>query len=108
MTSYKPLAVQPLGQRSLPEAAPTLPDPDLTFMGFTGLPGILETLTVLAVTGAAAWTGIQAAQTKRDPYAKAAGWIGGVGSALFGLLYLGSKTGVTTAWGLPAVRVSPA
>jgi hypothetical protein len=37
-----------------------------------------------------------------------AGWVGGVGGALIGLLYLGSKTGVTRTIALPQIQVTPA
>lgn len=80
----------------------------MTFVGFTGLPGIVETLAVLAATGAGAWVGIRAGLRERDSYIKYAGWVGGIGAALAGLLYVGTKTGVTQDLGLPAVRVSPA
>lgn len=100
------IATQSHLSQVVPTSSPP-PDPDLIFVGFTGLPGVLETLAVIAVTGAATWTGIRAAQTSREPYAKAVGWVGGVGSALLGLLYLGTKTGITGQVGLPTVRVAP-
>lgn len=108
MIAYKPVPFH-LGQpRPSQETLPSLPDPDLTFVGFTGLPGVVETLAVLAATSAGAWIGIRAGLREKDPYYKYAGWVGGIGAALAGLLYLGAKTGLGQDLGLPAVRVSPA
>ena len=82
--------------------------PDFLFTGYTGIPGVLETLAVLGITGAAAYVGIQTGLDKSSAKPmKYAGWVGGVGSALMGLLYLGAKSGVGDMIGLPAVRVSP-
>lgn len=95
-----------LAQVSLPSVAP--PDPDAIFTGYTGAGGILETLAVLGVSSAAAWVGIRSAmKERRDPYLQAAGWVAGIGSALLGLLYLGTKTGLTAEVGLPTVRIAP-
>jgi hypothetical protein len=58
---------------------------------------------VLAISGAAAWTGVRAGM-KEKGLLKYAGWIGGVGSALIGLLYLGAKADIG---GLPQVYVVP-
>ena len=93
-----------------PAPAAPPPTPDFLFTGYTGVPGFLEALAVLSISGAAAWVGIRTGMTeKKNDYLKIAGWIGGVGSALIGLLYLGAKSGVTQMVGLPipAVRVSP-
>jgi len=70
---------------------------------YTGVPGVIETLAVLAISGAAAWTGVRAGM-KENGLLKYAGWIGGVGSALIGLLYLGAKADIG---GLPQVYVVP-
>lgn len=84
------------------------PAPDFLFTGYMGIPGIVESVLVLGVSGAAAWVGIRTALTeKKNDYLKAAGWIGGVGSVIIGLLYLGAKSGYGQIVGLPAVRVSP-
>lgn len=84
------------------------PGPDPIFTQYEGTLGYLETLAVLAVTGSAAWVGIRSALSpNRNPYVQAASWVGGVGSALLGLFYLGAKSGLGNMVGLPAVRVSP-
>jgi hypothetical protein len=69
---------------------------------FTGAPGVIETLAVLAASGAATWVGVRAGMQEKG-LLKYAGWVGGVGSGLIGLLYLGSKTGLSV--GLPQVQV---
>jgi len=96
----------------LAQPAPAVPppSPDFLFTGYTGVPGFLEALAVLSISGAAAWVGIRTGLSeKKNDYLKIAGWVGGVGSALIGILYLGAKSGVTQMVGLPipAVRVSP-
>ena len=68
------------------------------------LGGIVETLLVVAISGAAAYTGVKTGlnkgQTKTN---RALGWAGGVGGALIGLLYLGTKAGMSS---IPQVRVT--
>lgn len=98
----------PMGPKALgaPTPLPT-PEPDFLFTGYTGLPGFLEAALVLTVMGAAAWAGIRTGMDSENTYLKAAGWVGGVGSALLGLLYLGGKSGIGSDIGLPAVRVTP-
>lgn len=96
----------PLGQAAVQSSVPP-PGPDPIFTGYTGIPGWIEAVLVLTVTGAAAWTGIRAGMGKGNMTLKAAGWVGGVGSALVGLLYLGAKSGLGGSVGLPAVRVTP-
>lgn len=72
--------------------------------GYTGVPGFLETITVLGVTAAATWVGIRTGMSKQpNDLVKVAGWVGGIGSGLLGLLYLGQKAGVQS--GLPRVQV---
>lgn len=98
------VAVRPLA--APPATMP--PEPDFLFSGYTGVPGFLEAIAVLTITGAAAWVGIRTGLNKKeDQYVQVAGWIGGVGAALIGVLYLGAKSGVGSSVGLPAVRVSP-
>jgi hypothetical protein len=76
---------------------------------YTGIPGFLETVAVLGISAAAAWTGVRAGMDKQNKkMERVAGWVGGVGGALIGLLYLGSKTNVTKALMLPQVQVVPA
>lgn len=88
-----------------PAVAP--PAPDVIFTGYTGTVGFLETLTVLGITGAAALIGIRAGTREANKYLRAAGWVGGIGSLLFGLMYLGSKSEIWKGSGIPALRVSP-
>jgi hypothetical protein len=84
------------------------PGPDPLFTGYFGVPGFIEAIAVLTISGAAAWVGIRTGMgEEKNDYLKVAGWVGGVGSILIGLLYLGAKSGVSQAIGLPAVRVSP-
>lgn len=104
--AYRP-AYARLAQASAP-ASVLPPSPDPLYTGYTGLPGFAEGLLVLTITGAAAWAGIRTGLSeKKNPYLKIAGWIGGVGSAVLGVLYLGAKSNITDRY-LPAVRIVPA
>lgn len=107
MIDYKPAPPKGrpihLGQQLPPDQPP----PDIMMGNYTGLPGILETLAVLGISSAAAWVGINTGLKSSNKLMKTAGWVGGVGSALIGLLYLGTKTNLVQVAGLPAVRVSP-
>lgn len=111
MIDYKPaVATQVrLGQTPPPSPSPVPPpSPDVLYTGYTGVPGIFETLAVLAATGAAAWLGITTGLNANESQTKRiAGWTGGVGAALAGLLYLGGKSGLNQAVSFPAVRVTP-
>lgn len=90
----------------LPSVPP--PSPDVLSMNYSGPAGFVETAAVLAVSASASWIGLRTALgTDRNPYVKAAGWVGGVGAALIGLLYLGGKSGISGYIGLPVVRVAP-
>lgn len=91
-------------------AVPAAPvAPIVTTTSYTGIPGFLETVAVLGVSAAAAWTGVRAGMNKSTPkLQRAAGWVGGVGGALIGLLYLGTKTGITRTIALPQIQVNPA
>jgi hypothetical protein len=74
--------------------------------GFTGAPGFVETVAVLGVSAAAAYTGVKAGMNKSNNKTnRIAGWVGGVGAALIGLLYLGGKTGLSQQAKLPSVAV---
>lgn len=106
MLDFKPVQMK----RKLGQVMPALalpPSPDVLFTGYTGVPGLLETVAVLGVSAAAAWAGINTARTTSNKYLQAAGWVGGVGAALIGLLYLGTKSGFGQQVGFPAVRISP-
>lgn len=92
--------------KALGEPVPP-PGPDPIFTGYTGIPGWIEAVLVLGVTSAAAWAGIRTGMGKGNTTLKSAGWVGGVGSALLGILYLGAKSGLGDRVGLPAVRVTP-
>jgi hypothetical protein len=107
MIAYKPLPFRTgLGQASAAVVPP--PSPDVLYTGYTGFPGILESLAVLGVAGAAAWIGITTGLDKTENKTRQiAGWVGGVGSALLGILYLGGKSGMNQMVSLPAVRVTP-
>jgi hypothetical protein len=73
---------------------------------YQGVPGFVETVVVLGVSAATAYTGIRAGMNKANNKTnRAAGWVGGVGGALLGLLYLGGKTGVAQQIKLPSVQV---
>lgn len=103
----KPRPVASMRPAVLGETVPP-PGPDPIFTEYSGIAGYVETLVVLAVTGSAAWLGIRSALAPRqNPYVQAAGWVGGVGSALLGLFYVGAKSGLGSQVGLPAVRVNP-
>lgn len=128
MINYRPLPFATrLGQGTAPAAAPaapvaaaapapaaapvpvTLPPaaeaPAPVCVSYTGVPGFLETVVVLGVVASAAWIGIRTGTSKQpNPYVRTAGWVGGIGSGVLGLLYLGQKAGLKS--GLPAVRVT--
>lgn len=112
MIDFKPLPLHLPNTRAQLSAPPANveppPMPDTLFTGYTGAPGFLESAVVVAVSAAAAWAGIHTALVKnQNPYLQAAGWIGGVGAGLIGLMYLGGKSGLNERVGLPVVRVSP-
>lgn len=83
------------------------PPVDVLYSGYDGAIGVVEAIGIVGITSAAAWVGISTGLKTTNPYLKAAGWVGGVGSILLGLLYLGSKTGVGQMVGIPALRVVP-
>ena len=124
MISYRPLPYRrSIGQAAPPAAAPApagappaapaaapppapAPAPAAPqHPGYTGVAGFGETVLALGIFSAATWIGIRTATSKQpNTLVKAAGWVGGVGSGLMGLLYLGQKVGVNA--GLPRVRIS--
>lgn len=113
MISYKPASIprisaKALGQPVVP-AAPAVPppSPDPLFTGYTGTPGFIEIAAVLTISASAAWVGIRTGLSKQSKTIRIAGWVGGIGSALIGLLYLGGKSGLNQVASLPAVRVTP-
>lgn len=110
MLAFQPAKLQPaMGRavaRPLGESVPP-PGPDPIFTGYTGIPGFVEAALVLTILGAAGWSSFRAASTRDTADRQIVGWIGGVGSALLGLLYLGAKSGLGDRIGLPAVRVTP-
>lgn len=83
------------------------PTIDPVYSNFDGISGIVESIAVLSIASAAAWVGIRAGMGTGSTTLKAAGWVGGIGSALLGLLYLGGKSGYNQDLNLPAVRVTP-
>jgi hypothetical protein len=115
MIPYTPVVATPRTSFRMAQARPAImpamelpPAPDTLFTGYTGAPGVIETLAVLIASGAAAWIGIRTGLKKTESKTiKAAGWVGGIGAGLIGLLYLGTKSGIGEKFGLPAVRVSP-
>lgn len=123
MISYRPTPFRrslaqaatpgPQPPAATPPAAPAAPAPVVAappapmYTEYSGVPGFLETVGVLVASGSAAWVGIRTGmREKQNKTLKAAGWIGGVGSVVLGLLYLGQKSGVGQRIGLPAVRVT--
>lgn len=93
-----------------PAAAPAAPmvatAPAVVTTSYTGVPGFVETVMVLGASAAAAYTGIKAGLNKGGKKTdRIAGWVGGVGAGLIGLLYLGGKTGVSKSVSLPSVQV---
>jgi hypothetical protein len=123
MQSYRPTPFRrSLAQQAAPAPTPSTPAPAaapaaaptpapaqvvVPYTEYSGVPGFLETVAVLAASGAAAWVGVRTGmKEKQNKTLKAAGWIGGVGSAVLGLLYLGQKSGMGAKVGLPAVRVT--
>lgn len=116
MIAFQPVYSRKMGQQAPAPATPAAPaapavvtPPVITTTNYTGVPGFIETVLVLGVSAAAAWTGVRAGMNKGNKQVeRAAGWVGGVGAALIGLLYLGSKTGVTSMTALPQIKVSPA
>lgn len=110
MINFKPVPFTPAIRRSL-SAAPAgepPPMPDFLYTGYTGVAGVFETLAVITVAGAAAWVGIcTGTKKKNSTLVRSAGWVGGVGSAVIGALYLATKSGLNDYIGLPSVRISP-
>lgn len=73
---------------------------------YTGVPSFIESVAVLGISGAAAYTGVKTGMNKSVKRVdRIAGWIGGVGAALIGLLYLGGKSGISKTVNLPSVQV---
>lgn len=116
MNGYNAVMARPIrtmGQDAgaAPVAQPAVvpaPAPAVIQTEYSGVPGFLETVAVLGVSAAAAYVGVRTARTKGNSNAiKTAGWVGGVGAALIGLLYLGTKTGVSQMAMLPQVRILP-
>lgn len=108
MIDYKP--AKPVIFKPSMGAAPLVPppSPDVLYTGYTGIPGLLETILVVGATGSAAWLGITTGLDKSESQTKKiVGWVGGVGAAIAGLLYLGGKSGLNQMVSLPAVRVTP-
>jgi hypothetical protein len=108
MVRFQPVSLTVSRPRmaAAPLAPPPAPDP--IFVGFTGLPGFVETVLFTGIFGAAAWAGIHTGLSKKaGSTLKVAGWAGGIGSALAGILYLGAKSGLSEMVGLPAVRITP-
>lgn len=110
MLPYAPIrrALSQIQPAVPPTITPSLvPPPSIepVYTGYTGLPGVVETVFVLAILGSAGWVSIRSATGEKNPYARVAGWLGGIGSALFGVLYLTGKAGISQ---IPAVRVTPA
>jgi hypothetical protein len=110
MLAFAPAQVRPaMGRvvaRAIGENAPP-PMPDFITTGYTGLPSYVETFLMLAIAGSASWVGIRVGMSQSSRSLRVAGWIGGVGSAILGLLYLGGRTGLGDTLRLPAVRVTP-
>lgn len=102
-----PFAPRHMGQAA-PAPAPAAPAPappaQPAVLEYTGVPGVFETLAVLTMSGAAAWVGARAAM-KEHGLLKIAGYVGGIGSALLGFLYLGAKSGISQRLSIPQVRV---
>jgi hypothetical protein len=101
LTPFRPHLAQAQSSPSIPSPVPP-PDPT-----FTGLPSAIESLAVVAILSASAWASIRVGLGTSATPIKAAGWVGGIGSAVLGLLYLGTKVGVVQDLGLPAIRVTP-
>jgi small basic protein len=103
-----------MGQQAPAAPAPAAPAPTVATAPasvtttYSGVPGFVETVAVLGVSAAAAYTGVRAGMNKTmNKTNRIAGWVGGIGAALVGLLYLGGKTGVSRQISLPSVQVIP-
>lgn len=119
MIAFQPVYARRMGQNDAaaapvsdpaktPAAGTADTAPVVAVTAYTGVRGFIETVAVLGVVSAAAWTGVRVGLNKDSKkIQRIAGWVGGVGSALVGLLYLGSKTGVTRMIALPQVQVVP-
>lgn len=115
MTPYKPAFSNrqaSMGQSPLPMISPSSAPPavgtvDAVFAGYEGVPGILASIALLGVTASAAYVGIKTGLNSQDTLMKAAGWVGGVGSALMGLFYLGQKSGLSIGTPVPSLSVYP-
>lgn len=110
MIASKPAPPKVFARPAMSAGTPSIAPPppiDLLYTGYTGIPGVVESVVVLSILGAAAYLGITTGLAKNDPTQKAVAWTAGAGSALLGLLYLGGKSGLGDYVGLPAVRVVP-
>lgn len=107
MLKLNPLLQRVHARPMMGAPSPALPpEPDFLFTGYTGLPGAVEIAITTVVLAAAAWAGIQTGLSAKNKTLKIVGWIGGVGSGVLGLSYLGGKSGYMPS-GIPAVRVTP-
>lgn len=98
MYQYRfPTAQSPWG-RTLGQDAAAAP----VVTEFKGVPGFVETAAVLGVSAAATWIGIRAGM-KEKGLPQVAGYVGGIGAGLIGILYLAGQTKVVT--GLPKIQV---
>lgn len=105
MFRFKFPATQPLwANRILGQEAPPQQTPAPVTVGYKGVPGAIETIAVLGISAAAAWVGIRTGMKEKTGLLKYAGYVGGVGSGLIGLLYLGGQTKLIT--GIPVVSVA--
>lgn len=111
MLPYRPASSARLGTpiRLSAEAVALVPPPlpDMMITGYEGLGGFIESAAILSVLAAASWAGIRTGMGASTKTLKAAGWIGGIGSGLLGVMYLGAKSGLHQVVGLPTLRVSP-
>lgn len=104
MVPYSFPQVPPVYGRRLAQEVPAAPltPPVLEQPSkLSGIPGVFETLAVLAISGAAVYTGVNAGM-KEKGYKKYAGWVGGIGAGIIGLLYLGGRANVA---GIPQVQI---
>ena len=100
MYQYRFPTAQPLwSQRALGQEAAVAP----VVTQYKGVPGFVETAAVLAVSAAATWTGVRVGMKETKQLPKIAGWVGGIGAGIIGLLYLAGQTSLVT--GLPKVQV---
>lgn len=94
-----PAPVQP----PVPVPAPVQAPQPVVGPGYTGFSLFLESTAMLAITASGTWASISTATgPTKNPYKRAAGWVGGLGMGAIGLFWFLNKV---TSTSLPKIEV---